>query len=117
MDKDEWMLLENILSCVGTYRYMSPEVYGYPPRGPRQKPTAQIDVYSAGLVLWEIVERRLVHSEFGPKSFDHVTFFYDFWNGLYELEQVQCNAETLKNLIARCAKALPDQRPTLKECY
>ncbi|CAJ0943733.1 unnamed protein product, partial [Mesorhabditis belari] len=61
----------SLVSCVGTYRYMSPEVYGYPPRGPRQKPTAQIDVYSAGLVLWEIVERRLVHSKFGPTNFNH----------------------------------------------
>ncbi|CAJ0950541.1 unnamed protein product, partial [Mesorhabditis belari] len=49
-------------SAKGTERYMSPPKYG---RSHELQDSHRNDVYSLGLVLWEIVERRLVFSEYG----------------------------------------------------
>ncbi|CAJ0947376.1 unnamed protein product, partial [Mesorhabditis belari] len=81
---------------MGTYRYMSPEACGI--NGPIRV-TEKSDLYAVGLVLWEIVERKLVFLKHHP----------DFPNQS-SLDSPNCE-EALANAIMRCTHFDSEQRP------
>ncbi|CAJ0920331.1 unnamed protein product, partial [Mesorhabditis belari] len=106
--------LTTTITLAGTFRYMSPEAYGYPNQ---RLITSSTDLYSIGLVIWEIVERRLVHSDYSTsKIFKEYDFFYDLWHGKYSLEEIKCTDRKLKDLVIRCTNIHPGKRPNLDEC-
>ncbi|CAJ0917505.1 unnamed protein product, partial [Mesorhabditis belari] len=86
------MNTSSVATLTGTYRYMSPEAYGiYRRKTFKRKINSLNDLYAIGLVIWEIVERRL--------------------------EAIDCVNEELKKLVLRCTHPQPKQRPTINEAY
>ncbi|CAJ0931170.1 unnamed protein product, partial [Mesorhabditis belari] len=97
------------VTMIGTYRYMSPEM------ATKSWFTHQSDVYSIGLVLWEISEREVVYAEYGVRQFDHFTFFPDFQLGNVQLPSPHCD-ETLKQMILDCTVFDHTARPAIHKC-
>ncbi|CAJ0921877.1 unnamed protein product, partial [Mesorhabditis belari] len=77
--------------------------------------THQSDVYSIGLVLWEISEREVVYAKYGVSQFDHFTFFSDFQLGNVQLPSPHCD-ETLKQMILDCTVFDHTARPAIHKC-
>ncbi|CAJ0916276.1 unnamed protein product, partial [Mesorhabditis belari] len=97
-------------TLVGTQRYMSPRTVD---KEEPYKVSKRNDVYGAGLVLWEMVERRVVFDEYTrDKSFDANNFYIDiFTKKLTALEPPDCFDE-LKELIGITTNFDQKQRPS-----
>ncbi|CAJ0942312.1 unnamed protein product, partial [Mesorhabditis belari] len=90
---------------VGTLRYTPPEALGYIEG--QHLFTHASDLYAAGLVLWETIERRIVYS--GPKAI-HATLVFRICYG-DPLEKPKCR-DRLADLITRCCSRELEKRPT-----
>ncbi|KAM8715487.1 hypothetical protein ACLKA7_002526 [Drosophila subpalustris] len=99
---------------VGTIAYMAPELANLDNTKTKQEYTEKCDVYSFGIILWEIMSRE--------KPFQGVDTFVVQFNtvirekrpSLAELELSE-KLEYLKTLAARCWDKDPDKRPTMME--
>eukprot|EP01103_Thecamoeba_quadrilineata_P011127 TRINITY_DN2591_c0_g1_i1.p1 TRINITY_DN2591_c0_g1~~TRINITY_DN2591_c0_g1_i1.p1 ORF type:complete len:882 (+),score=166.67 TRINITY_DN2591_c0_g1_i1:189-2834(+) len=94
----------------GTYAYLAPEVYFTRPF------TAKSDVYSLGIVLWELIVRTVTGSYERPYQ-DYPQFMYDFQiiiqtakKGLRPSIPHLCPAPLLA-LLQRCWDHCPENRP------
>ncbi|CAJ0952040.1 unnamed protein product, partial [Mesorhabditis belari] len=107
-------------SAKGTERYMSPLKYG---RSHELQDSHRNDVYSLGLVLWEIVERKLVFSEYGQHGdFSREGFNYDIiQNRLTQLVAANCQGE-IQGVIKSPIHSLPlwifcQSKKTMKQYF
>ncbi|CAJ0933736.1 unnamed protein product, partial [Mesorhabditis belari] len=99
-------------TCVGTRlgtpRYMSPP--SLRDGGNEYMVSHKNDVYSLGLVLWEVIERRIVLSQYGIGSFQYETFIGEIYaKKITEIEEPHC-PEELKRIIAGCISFEPSSR-------
>ncbi|CAJ0947983.1 unnamed protein product, partial [Mesorhabditis belari] len=98
----------------GTYRYMSPEVYGITGR---KMIHCKSDLYAAGLVLWEILERKKIFYDYvEQEGFNHVRFFTDFKKGTLKFELPNC-AHEIKSVVGSCIKFHFNDRPDVDRLY
>ncbi|CAJ0951273.1 unnamed protein product, partial [Mesorhabditis belari] len=82
------------------------------------------DVYSLGLILWEIIERRIVYSAYnyeaiydGQGCFNRDTFLIDIiLKRFTKLESPQCQSD-IQELVDRCTNFNRDHRPNAKEIF
>ncbi|CAJ0922453.1 unnamed protein product, partial [Mesorhabditis belari] len=93
---------------VGTRRYMSPE----------QTRTTDViklnhksDIYSMGLVLWELIERRQVFSNYGKED---VYSINPNATQLIDLESFDCTHE-IRQVVERCTAFDMNKRPYARE--
>ncbi|CAJ0914064.1 unnamed protein product, partial [Mesorhabditis belari] len=97
-------------SHVGTARYMSPEVAS------EKGVSCKSDVYSAGLILWEIVNRRMILKEYiCGSSFREETFQNEFKSGVFKFQPPNCSDDVLKELFLSCVEYNPEDRPSSGE--
>ncbi|CAJ0947059.1 unnamed protein product, partial [Mesorhabditis belari] len=99
----------------GTSRYNSPPQIS--PDGEsftNAQISARNDIYACGLVLWELIERKLVYLEYGSDGhFRRSDFDYDVHQGkLTKLTEPNCSFEPLKNLVVRTTVFNRAERPT-----
>ncbi|CAJ0949484.1 unnamed protein product, partial [Mesorhabditis belari] len=95
-------------TSVGTLRYMSPETAGA--LGISQS-TLLSDVYAVGLILWEIIERRRVYSEYGLNPFSQQSLFRDILDKKTVLSDPNCVQDGIKDFIRRSTSFYPNDRP------
>ncbi|CAJ0570919.1 unnamed protein product, partial [Mesorhabditis spiculigera] len=88
----------------GTIRYLAPEAFT--DHKNQQIYTYASDLYSAGLVLWECIERRDVFHE----TVDHRMLQSRICSGT-PLERANCLAP-VADLIEKCAQRVPQDRPS-----
>ncbi|CAJ0960449.1 unnamed protein product, partial [Mesorhabditis belari] len=100
-------------SFAGTHRYMSPT---RSKEGDDLQASHRNDVYALGLVLWEIVERRMVFWEYGSRgSFNPYNFLADIiQKKLKRLSTPNCQRE-IRELIKRCTNFDRSSRPMAVE--
>ena len=77
------------------------------------------DVYSFGILLYEIITKSKPYSDFNFKSHNIVNFIYKIANENYRPIFPSDNPikSEYKNLIERCWSRSPSQRPTFDEIY
>jgi len=98
----------------GTMSYCAPEVY----KGERFG--VKSDIYSLGIILWELVVRCLSkqykspYSEYPFISFDFQIIIQTSQNGLRPTVPPEC-PPVIASLIQRCWHADPDSRPSCAE--
>ncbi|CAJ0916132.1 unnamed protein product, partial [Mesorhabditis belari] len=93
---------------IGTQRYMNPDVNNL------SKASHRNDVYSMGLVLWEIIERSTVFIEYG-KKFERDQFIIDISNGkLTELIQPE-SPRPIQEIVKKCTVFDSRKRPIAGE--
>lgn len=98
----------------GTYAYSAPEVYHGKPYSTKS------DVYSIGVIMWELVARVINKSYLRPyKEYKHLRIDFQIIiasakKGIRPTIPASCPA-SLRALIVRCWDALPDPRPTADE--
>jgi serine/threonine protein kinase len=98
-------LLE-MTSNLGTTAWCAPELLS---AADRAKYSIKVDVYSFGMVLWEMAERR--------RPFDHLTSRFDIMDAIRAGNRPPFSAEcpaALRALIQRCWQSEPSRRPTFK---
>ncbi|XP_030244472.1 dual specificity protein kinase zak2-like [Drosophila navojoa] len=101
--------LKSLMTCErGTAAYIAPEVLT------GNKYTEKCDIYSFGIVLWEVMARR--------KPFHHMenqtacAIIYQASNGKRPtLGDLIPNSEELRTLIAHCWHQDPEKRPSVKQ--
>mmetsp|Transcript_21273 Transcript_21273/g.82567 ORF Transcript_21273/g.82567 Transcript_21273/m.82567 type:complete len:619 (-) Transcript_21273:154-2010(-) len=98
----------------GTYAYSAPEVYHGKPYSTKS------DVYSIGVIMWELVARVITKAYLRPyKEYKHLRIDFQIIiasakKGIRPTIPASC-PESLRALIVRCWDALPDPRPTADE--
>ncbi|CAJ0958095.1 unnamed protein product, partial [Mesorhabditis belari] len=106
-------------SFVGTHRYMSPlqidesQEISDPSKQSIQH-SHKNDVYSLGLVLWEIVERRVVLAGYNERDgyFNRDLFSHDI-NSKKLKEALLCRCQAnVQELIENCTRFARNERPT-----
>ncbi|CAJ0953425.1 unnamed protein product, partial [Mesorhabditis belari] len=101
------------MSVAGTDRYVSPESSGFI----REiTATYKSDLYSVGLVLWEIVERRKIFEEYEDEKFKAFALFEDLRMGAFRLKFSYCDDE-FKEVILRCTNFNPEMRPEVEQVH
>ncbi|CAJ0914708.1 unnamed protein product, partial [Mesorhabditis belari] len=103
------------LTHTGTKLYMSPEISKpIRPRPDERKfdILMKSDLYSMGLVLWEIIERRKICSVSAFDCWDKLVD--DLWSDAFVLPLAECDHE-IKLLIQMCVDAKYYRRPTTEE--
>ncbi|CAJ0926941.1 unnamed protein product, partial [Mesorhabditis belari] len=100
-------------SFAGTQRYMSPTRSR---EGDDLQASHRNDVYALGLVLWEIIERRIVFLEYGSRgSFNPYDFFADIiQKKLKRLIAPNCQ-KGIREIIRRCTNFNRSSRPMAVE--
>nr|ACG29736.1 protein kinase [Zea mays] len=88
----------------GTYRWMAPEMYKHKPYG------RKVDVYSFGLVLWELVTGSLPYQDMTPLQ----AAFAVVNKNLRPAIPLSCPA-ALKLLIEQCWSWQPERRPEFQQ--
>ncbi|WVZ99270.1 hypothetical protein U9M48_044598 [Paspalum notatum var. saurae] len=88
----------------GTYRWMAPEMYKHKPYG------RKVDVYSFGILLWELVTGSLPYEEMTPLQ----AAFAVVNKNLRPVIPSSCPA-ALKLLIERCWAWQPEKRPEFQQ--
>jgi len=96
-------------------RWTAPELLqGNKSTSKKQEANEKADVYSLGVVMWEILTGRL---PFEGDSFVEVAL--QIANGsrppLEAITHEEGTVETLKDLMKKCWQSEPNQRPTMKE--
>lgn len=98
----------------GTYAYSAPEVYHGKPYSTKS------DVYSIGVIMWELVARVINKSYLRPyKEYKHLRIDFQIIiasakKGIRPTIPASC-PNSLRGLIVRCWDALPEPRPTAEE--
>ncbi|CAJ0945082.1 unnamed protein product, partial [Mesorhabditis belari] len=104
----------------GTQRYMSPPQpnHGKQTEMNTLKNSHRNDVYGLGLVLWEIIERRTVFTEYGTKgSFNRDGFISDIIHKkLNKLSAPRCQLE-IQQLVEWCTNFDRFSRPMANEVH
>nr|ACG29221.1 protein kinase [Zea mays] len=88
----------------GTYRWMAPEMYKHKPYG------RKVDVYSFGLLLWELVTGSLPYEDMTPLQ----AAFAVVNKNLRPVIPLSCPA-ALKLLIEQCWSWQPEKRPDFQQ--
>uniref|UniRef100_A0A0D9WIR4 Protein kinase domain-containing protein n=1 Tax=Leersia perrieri TaxID=77586 RepID=A0A0D9WIR4_9ORYZ len=88
----------------GTYRWMAPEMYKRKPYG------RKVDVYSFGLLLWELVSGSIPYEEMTPLQ----AAFAVVNKNLRPVIPSSCPAP-LRLLIQQCWSCLPEKRPEFSQ--
>lgn len=88
----------------GTYRWMAPEMYKHKPYG------RKVDVYSFGLLLWELVTGSLPYEDMTPLQ----AAFAVVNKNLRPAIPLSCPA-ALKRLIEQCWSWSPEKRPEFQQ--
>ncbi|CAJ0916164.1 unnamed protein product, partial [Mesorhabditis belari] len=109
-------------TCMGTPRYMSPP--DMKDDGVRNvyeqmrdiKDSHRNDVYSLGLVMWEIMERRTIFTNYERSGmFDRDQLLFDIaLKRLTEIEPPECQSE-IQKIISRCTNFQRIHRPAASE--
>ncbi|CBZ51798.1 Protein kinase domain-containing protein, related [Neospora caninum Liverpool] len=98
-------LQEAHLGCVGTHHWMAPEVL-------RGEPfTAAADVYSFGMVLWEMLARKIPFE--GMNSPAHIITAVGYGGAAPVLSP---SPPPLREIVARCLSHSPQNRPSFAWC-
>jgi len=98
----------------GTYAYTAPEMYY------SKNYTAKSDVYSIGVVIWELVVRLVKnkhckpYSEYSDIKYDYQIIFQVAQNQRRPTIPPECPTK-IKQLIEKCWSQNPDERPTAGE--
>lgn len=106
--------LETLSKLRGTYAYCAPEVYF------QQQFTPKSDIYSYGVILWELAYRCITgkyeqpFGEFKQIVFDFQIIVQSAKKDVRPTIPENCPA-VYSNLINRCWHKLPEDRPTTEE--
>ncbi|CAJ0951261.1 unnamed protein product, partial [Mesorhabditis belari] len=80
-----------------------------------QQDSHRNDVYSLGLTMWEIIERRNVFSEYGNRCFDRNGFLDDIiLKRFKELSRPECQ-DKLGEIVQKCTNFNRSLRPNAQE--
>lgn len=90
---------------MGTYQWMAPEVV----RG-EDKIDQFADVYSFGVIIWELLTQRVPLHELSPRQ----VVGLEKQDQLFQLEATNCNP-FLTELMRTCLHREPTQRPSFME--
>jgi len=103
--------MKTLTKVRGTYCYSAPELYG------AQKFTIKSDIYSLGILLWEMAYRCIRKTYQQPfQEYPELTMDFQVLVAAAKKDQrpttpPSCPVE-LKDLIARSLEKVPDRRPT-----
>lgn len=106
--------LKTLSKLRGTFCYVAPEVYF------GEKFTTKSDVYSIGILLWEMVNRCITKAYLHPfEEYPELTMDFQILIAATKKNQrpttpASCPQE-LKDLIANCVEREPAKRPTTEE--
>ncbi|XP_034480372.1 putative mitogen-activated protein kinase kinase kinase 7-like isoform X2 [Drosophila innubila] len=100
----------NCMTEVGSLSYMAPEVIS------NQKYTEKCDVYSFGIILWEIMSRKKPHYHLSQVS-SWVLMQHLVKGNRPDLNDVNifANSDPIKDLISKCWDSDPKKRPSMKD--
>lgn len=111
---DEKQNLETMKKMRGTFAYLAPEVYG------GEVYTAAADIYSLGIVIWEVVTRVIRGKYLRPyEEYPHLQF--DFQILLQVTKQnlrptiPATTPPPLVELFKSCVSSNPEERPKIKD--
>jgi len=90
---------------MGSLAWMAPEVLVHP-----KKFTQKSDVYSYGIILWELFAKKNPC----PSALPHVTFAYKVINESWRPSPPQTCPIEWRNLIEQCWAQSPSKRPAFK---
>ena len=96
-------------TAVGTARYMAPEVllsaeYSFP-----------CDVYSFGMLLWELTHDRVVFRDFRGRRLQKFVTSKVVMNGVRPQLELDPSLEAIGPLITACWGGVPADRPTMEK--
>lgn len=92
-------------TVAGTYVYMAPEVYD------SKKYNEKVDIYSLGIILWEIW--------YGKRGYQWPENVAEFFHSLKEGNRPvneESNEPPWNHLMKQCWSGNPENRPAAKEC-
>jgi len=93
-------------ACVGNLFYLAPEVYT------GEHYTQSADIYSFGILMWELVSRESPHGGVNPQR---VAFLAATQNLRPPLNDSNLSSEPFRALNRRCWHADPQQRPSFRD--
>ncbi|CAJ0927918.1 unnamed protein product, partial [Mesorhabditis belari] len=73
------------------------------------------DVYAVGLIIWEMIERKLAYCEYDVLEQGYHTFFNDLCDGKCLLEPPNCSQAKIQELVLNCTAFHDEFRPEVEQ--